>query len=90
MLLAAGKRVGLALLEAGQTNLCKCRFNALPQFWIGNAKVLGTECHIVFDQARYDLIVGVLEDRACLRADSERILGIGGDEPINLHLAFIR
>ena len=49
LLLAAGKRVGLALLEAGQANLCKCRFNALAQFWIGDAKVLRAECHIVFD-----------------------------------------
>ena len=89
LLLAAGKGVGLVRLEALQAHLGERPGHALAQLGVGDAEVLRAEGDVVLDEARHQLVVGVLEDEPRIRADEVGLLGVAGVAAEHVHLALV-
>ena len=53
------------------------------------AEVFGTETNVLFDDRRYDLIIGILENNAHLFADIEDVSFIRSGHAVNCYAAFI-
>ena len=73
LLLAARKRGGLLALEAHKAHLGEGVRHALAELLRRHAQVFRAEGDIVFDEACYQLVVGILEDHADRAADQVRI-----------------
>ena len=89
LFLAAGKRIGLVGLEALQAHLGKRPGHALAQLWVRDAEVLRAEGDVVLDEARHQLVVGVLKDQPRVGTDEVGLLRVAGVAAEHDHLAFV-
>ena len=89
LLLPAGQGGGLALLEPAKAHRIQAFVHARAQLVGGDAQVLGSERHVVFDEARDQLVVGILEHHARTAADGVDRLGVGGVATEHHHAALI-
>ena len=67
------------------THCLKAFFYPLPDLICGDSDVLGSESHVLFDNLRYDLIIRILENHACLSADLPEVFLIAGIHSVHPH-----
>ena len=89
LLLPAGKRMCLMLLEARKTDVFEALGHAFAQLGGGDSQILGAECHVIFHNRRDELVVRVLKDHAGALANRVGALALGGVHAANLHLPLI-
>ena len=89
LLLAARERGGLAFLAALEPDGGKRAGHQLAQLLAFHAEVLGAERDVVLDDARDDLVVGVLEHEPRAAADEVGDGGVGGVLARDAHVPFV-
>ena len=76
-------------LEALQAHFGERPGHALAQLGVGDAEVLRAEGDVVLDEARHQLVVGVLEDEPGVGADEVGLLRVTGVAAEHVHLALV-
>ena len=83
LFLTSRKGCGFAFAGASQADFCQRFLYALTKLRVFYAQVFRAECHVVFNEAGDNLVIGVLKYRTCRAANSEGVVWIVGFQAVH-------